>query len=209
MIKYVYKADNMYGDERTGTIIAPSESDARRLLREKGLVSTFLEDIKVYKHKRRVRKRRRRLIIRTGAGLISIAIVASVWMARAGNRDAAPDVSALVDSGVLRGHAGTIVADSPELQSFAHRIVEAWNSFTPGLITGIEVQKNLMSLYVSSSVKNIGDDDMEVLATNSLRALQREFKASGVTMLIIEDELTIMELYYSPFTRSMKIRDHR
>jgi len=110
---------------------------------------------------------------------------------------------------VLRGHAGTIVADSPELQSFAHRIVEAWNSFTPGLITGIEVRKNLMSLYVSSSVKDIGDDDMEVLATNSLRSLQREFKASGVSMLIIEDELTIMELYYSPFTRSMKIRDHR
>ncbi len=209
MIKYVYKADNAYGDERAGTVVAPSESDARRLLREKGLVSTFLEDIRVYKQKRHRRRRRRRILIRSGAGLIGVAILVSVWMAVAGNRETAPTVKALQEGGVLRGHAGTIVADTPALRTFARRIINAWNGFAPGLIMGIEVQKNLMTLYVNGTISGIGDDDLEVLATNSLRALQREFKASGTTMLIIEDDLTIMELYYSPFTRSMKIRDHR
>ena len=53
MTKYVYKADNAYGDERRGIIAAPSESDARRMLRENGLVSTFLEEATVYKRDRK------------------------------------------------------------------------------------------------------------------------------------------------------------
>ena len=209
MIKYVYKADNAYGDERRGIIAAPSVSDARRLLREKGLVSTFLEDAVTYKRKRRVRKRRQKIILWTGAILIVGALAASVSMTIMSNRETAPDVAVLQQSGVLRGNAGNIVADSDETKDFAYRIIEAWNSFAPRIITGIEVRRNLMILYVSGTKTGIDANDLEVLATNSLRSLQREFDAIGVTMLIIEDDLTIMELKFNPYSGTMKIHDYR
>lgn len=209
MIKYVYKADNAYGDERRGIIAAPSVSDARRLLREKGLVSTFLEDAVTYKRKRRVRKRRQKVILWTGAILIVGALAASVSMTIMSNREIAPDVAVLQQSGVLRGNAGNIVADSDETKIFAYRIIEAWNSFAPRIITGIEVRRNLMILYVSGTKTGIDANDLEVLATNSLRSLQREFDAIGVTMLIIEDDLTIMELKFNPYSGTMKIHDYR
>lgn len=209
MTKYVYKADNAYGDEKKGLIEAPTVSDARRMLRENGLVSTYLEDAKTYKKKRHARKRRQQLIVRTGGVLIVAALAASGWIAREGARETAPSVAGMIETGVLRGNAGTIVADTKKAKVFARQIIDAWSSFAPRLISGIEVRDNLMTLYVSSTATGIEPNDLEVLATNSVRALQREFDATGATMLIIEDDLTIMELNYNPYTRSMKIQDYR
>ena len=209
MPKFVYKADTAYGDEKKGIVEAHTISDARRLLRENGLISTYLEDAKLYKKRRRAHKRRQKMIVRIGVVLIIGALVLSAWIAREAERETAPMVSGLQDSGVLRGNAGTIVADTQKAENFAHRIIQAWNSFAPRLITGIEVRNNLMTLYVSGTAVGIDANDLEVLATNTLTALQREFNSTGATMLIIEDDVTIMELYYNPYTRSMKIQDYR
>lgn len=209
MTKYVYKADNAYGDERRGIIAAPSEPDARRMLRENGLVSTFLEEATVYKRKRKARKRRQKIILWTGAVLIIGALAASASMTIMAKRETAPDVAVLQESGVLRGNAGNIFADSDETKEFAYRIINAWNSFAPRIITGIEVRPNLMTLYVSGTAKGIDPNDLEVLATNSLRSLQREFDSIGVTMLIIENDITIMELKYNPYSGTMRIHDYR
>ncbi|MFP6584335.1 MAG: hypothetical protein VCD00_17500 [Candidatus Hydrogenedentota bacterium] len=209
MIKYVYKADNAYGEQRSGTIAAHTIGDARRILRENGLVSTFLEDAKEYRHKRRKKKRRHQMLIRIGVGLVVIAMFGSRWMVDLAGQDSGADASSLKSSGVLTGNAGTIIAETEQAEAFAHRLIDAWNNFAPRLITGVEVRENLLTLYVSNTASDIQEGDLEALASQSIRALQREFDSSGATMLVIEDDVMIMELYYNPFTKKTRVQDYR
>lgn len=209
MIKYVYKADNAYGERRAGTVAAHTIQDARRILRENGLVSTFLADAKEYRHRRRKKKRRQQWLIRGGVALVVIAMFGSRWMVDSAGRATGADASSLKSSGVLEGNAGTIIAETEETEAFAHRLINAWNNFAPRLITGIEVRENLLTLYVSNTASAVEEGDLEALASQSIRALQREFDSSGATMLVIEDDVMIMELYYNPFTKDTRVQDYR
>jgi hypothetical protein len=209
MTKFVYKADNAWGNESMGTVLARTAADARQILREKGLISTYLEDSKTYKEKRRKRKKRQKILITVGVVLVSTAGAASTWMNLRPDKEVAPVVADMKESGVIRSSGGTVVAGNKEEEAFAHRIVEAWNSYSLGLVTGIELRKNIMALYVTPKATRLEGSDLQSLSTTSIKALQREFKASAVTMLLIQDDTTVMELYYNSITKKTKIQDHR
>jgi hypothetical protein len=209
MIKWVYKADNAYGIESTGTVAAHTLADARLALRDKGLVSTYLEDSRVYKKKRRARRRRQRLLIRTGAVLILGAVALAGWMHLQSQRPVAPQVSAMLDSGVLQGSGGTVVANTKEAEKFAHFVVQSWDQYTPGLVNGIELRKNIMTLHITSKAVRLKGNELQSLSTTTVKALQREFEAPVVTMLLVQDDLTMMELYYNAYTKKTKVQDYR
>lgn len=209
MTKFVYKADNALGNESMGTVLARTVADARQILREKGLVSTYLEDSKTYKMKRRRRRKRQRMLIVAGVILIAAAGTTSAWMNFRPEKAVAPEVAGLKTSGVIVSNGGTVVAESKEGEDLALRIIDSWNTYAPGLVSGIELKKSIMAMYITPKATRLTGDDLQSLATNSVKALHREFKASGVTMLLIEDNVTVMELYYNPFSKKTKIQDYR
>ena len=202
MITYIYKAYDQLGNKKAGKVAVHTILDARRILRERHLNPYFLEDFKVVKQNIRRRRKRRRIIVAVGAVLIAAALVLSGIMVGYAGRERAPDYS---KTGVLKGGSGNLVADTDQGRAFARNIYQAWQSFAPGVINGIEVRKHLMTIYVGRAVRRMSESDLEVLATNSIRALQREFKSNGGTLLIIEDDLTIMEVRYNSFTKSTNI----
>lgn len=105
----------------------------------------------------------------------------------------------------MAGGSGNLLADTDEGKQFARKIYEAWQSFAPDVITGIEVRKYFLTLYVDRKVSTIAANDLEFLATQSVRAAQREYDSAGATLLIIQDDVPIMEVRYNGFTRSTRI----
>ena len=209
MTTYVYKAYDPAGHKKAGTVVVESVFDARRILRDKGLKIYFLEDLKSVKQQVRRKKRRRRTLYISGSILIALALVTSGVMVGYAGREQALGLEAYQEVGAVRGHAGTVYAKTDAEMAFAQNIYDAWSSFTPGVITGIEVQRSVMTVYVSRKISQVSDNDVEALVTSSVRALQREFGASGTTLLLVKDDVTLMEVRYSPYTRSTNIKDFR
>jgi len=173
---YIYKAYDPAGHKKAGTVVVASIFDARRIIRDKGLKIYFLEDLRVVKKSLRRKKRRRRILYISGTVAIALALVTSGMMVGYAGRDRALDVEAYQEIGAIRGQSGSVYAKTDEEKVFAQEIYNVWNSFAPGVITGIEVQQSLMTIYVGRKISQMSDSDREALATSSVRALQREFK---------------------------------
>ena len=209
MATFVYKAYDQLGNKKAGKIAVPSELDARRELRDHGLSAYFLEDLRAVKKALRKRKKRRQILAVVGVILISAAMLLSGLMVGYAGRERALTMEDYQSAGVVTGGSGNLVAATDKDKRFARRIYEAWQSFAPGVLTGIEVRKHVMTLYVGRRVSEISDEDLEYLATQSVRAVQREYDSAGATLLIIQDDVPIMEVRYNGFTKSTKITQYK
>lgn len=206
---FYYRAYNQAGQKISGTITEFDLRAANVVLRDSGLRPYFLHDYKELKMVLRQRRKRRRRILIGGAISIALALVASGAIVGFAGRERAPSVQDLHAAGLGEGLPGMIVANSKEERDFARRIQQLWEGFLPGLVEGVELKKLFMTLYVSSQIRQMSDNDLEVLATNTAKALQRRFDLSGCTLWIVYKDETVMEVKYNSFARSTKVKFYR
>lgn len=209
MATFVYKAYDQLGNKKAGKIAVPSESDARRELRDHGLSAYFLEDLRIVRKALQKRKKRRQILAIVGVFLIAAAMLLSGLMVGYAGRERGLSLENYQTAGAVTGGSGTLVADTDQGKKFARTMYEAWQSFAPGVLTGIEVRKHFLTLYVARNVSEIPEEDLEYLATQSVRALQREYDSAGATLLVILDDVPIMEIRYNGFTKSTKITQYK
>ena len=206
---YYYRAFNEIGGKRTGTIQAPDPRAADAELRKNGLRPYFLNDVESVKKALRERKRRRRIITIVGAVAVALSIFLSGAMVRYAGRERAPDIQQYRRTGLVEEGSSIIVAGTKEEREFAQEIYNTWEGFYPGTVTGLEVKKLLMTIYVTNKVHDLSDSELELVASNTARALQRRFSTSGSTLLVVEDEIAILEVTYTAFTKSIRVKSYR
>lgn len=205
MTTYLYKAYDRRGHRKTGTIRVYSAKEAHLQLRTKGLKAYFLEDLAEVKRELRHRNRVRKAILISGAILVAGALLVSGLVVGYASKAPPPDVQAYKEAGILKGGSGNVVADSPEAKRFARDIFDAWQQLAPGIVNGVEVHRGYMTLYVTRAVRQMPGDDLELLATNTVKALQRQSKSFGVTLLVVEGNLTILEAQYNGLSKDTRI----
>lgn len=206
---FYYRAYNQAGQKISGTIKEFDLRAANVVLRDSGLRPYFLHDYRELKLVLRQRRKRRKRLLIGGAVAIALALVASGAMVGFAGRERAPNMQDLSATGFGEGLPGLIVADTKEERDFAKRIQELWEAFIPGLVEGVELKKLFMTLYVSRDVRKVDDTDLEVLATNTAKALQREFRLSGCTLWIVHNDETIMEVKYNTYAKSTTVKSYR
>jgi hypothetical protein len=202
---FIYKAYDSAGRKKSGTLHGFSAQDANLTLRERGLKVYFIADLhklkEAVRHKRQVRK----TIIYGGAALVVIALVGSGAAVSLAGRVKPLGASDYRKAGLITSGSGNIVADSEEGKQLASDIYDAWNSFAPRVLTGIEIRNGVMTLHVTRAASRLVPDDFEYLAVNSVRALHRQTDAPGATLVVLQDDMTILEVRYNGLTNSTHI----
>ena len=205
MATYVYKAYDHAGHKKTGTLHGFSAQDANLTLRERGLKVYFIADLGKLKERALHRRNVRKTILYGGGALIVIALVGSGAAVGFGGREQALRTDDYRRAGLVTAGSGNIVADSEEGKELARDIFDAWSSFAPKVLTGIEIRKGVMTLHVSRGVSRITEQDLEYLSVNSLRALHRQIDAPGATLLVLRDDVTMLDVRYNGVTNSTHI----
>jgi hypothetical protein len=208
MATYVYKAYDSEGRKKTGTLNVFSPQEVYLALRERGLKVYFVEDLAKIKRVVHRRQRVRKTVIWSGAAAIAVALAVSAGMVGYAGRAKPLTMSDYEQSGLITSGSGNFVADSKEGEQLARDIFEAWNSFAPQVMIGIEVRKGMMAIHVTRAVRDLAADDLDHLATNSVRALHRRLGFPGATLLILEDDVTIMEVRYNGATNSTHVTNY-
>jgi len=208
---FFYKAYNETGQKRTGVIEAPHREDADAELRKSGLCPYFLHDYhKLKEIAHRKQRKRQQMILTGGAAASVLAIAFSVLGVRYAGRERAPRIDDYRRSGIIEGNPGVIQANTKEQREFALGIQDVWENFCPEVVRGIEVSNVLMTVWVTRDVRNLSDNELDLLASNAVRALHRRFGASGCTLLVIEGtDRTILEVSYNAITKSTRLKSYR
>ena len=138
-----------------------------------------------------------------------IEVVLSGLMVRYAGRERAPTIEDYKRTGRVTGRQGGIVAKTEEEHEFALEMYRVWESFCPRTVIGLEVTKLLMTVYVTRNVRRLSENDLEFLASNTVRALQRRFGRSGCTLVVFEGDTPILEVSYNTITRSTRVKTYR
>jgi len=206
---FYYRAFDVTGRKRTGTIQASDPRAADAELRRNGLRPYFLNDVESVKKALRARRRRRRIIAISGGVAVALAFFLAGAMIRYAGRERPPDIQQYRQAGLIREGPNIIVADTKEEREFAQEMHDTWEGFYPGIVTGLDVKKLLMTVYVTNKVYDLADTELELLASNTARALQRRFNTNGCTLLVVEGETTILEIAYTALTKSTRVKSYR
>ena len=211
MRSFFYKAHDEAGRKRTGVIEAPHREDADAELRKSGLRPYFLHDYHKLKQILHRKQRKRRQMILIGSAVTTVlAVMFSVFGVRYAGRERAPRIDDYKRTGIIEGNPGLIQADTKQQRKFALDIHGVWESFCPDVIQGIEVTNILMTVWVTRKVRNLSDNELEVLASNAVRALHRQFGANACTLLVVEgNDRTILEVNYNAITKSTRLKSYR
>lgn len=207
---FYYKAYDEAGQRRAGIIEARDRWAADAELRSTGLRPYFLHDYhRLKKALRQKQKKRQRLIVMLGTVAVVLSAIFSGLIVRYAGRQRAPVIEEYKRTGLVAGSPGVIVAKTKEEREFAMEVLDVWDTFAPGSVRGIEVGKLLMTVYVTRKIRALSDNDLEVLASHTLRALHRKFEASGCALLVVEGDTTILEVSYNAITRSTRVKSYR
>jgi hypothetical protein len=206
---FYYRAFDEAGGKKTGTIQASDQRAADAELRRGGLRPYFLNDVESVKKALRARRRRRRIIAISGGAAVALAFFLGGAMVRYAGRERPPDVQQYRQAGLIREGPNIIVADTKEEREFAQEMHDTWEGFYPGIVTGLDVKKLLMTVYVTNKVYDLAGSEVELLASNTARALQRRFNTNGCTLLVVEGETTILEVAYTALTKSTRVKSYR
>ena len=208
MPAYYYKAFDLANHKLSGMVEATDEHTADLDLRKGGLRPYFLCDTRVIRRAIKRKKRRRRVIVVSGATAIVLSLVASSFLVGYAGREQPPDIAQYKRAGLLTDSPEPIIAKSDEEREFAFEILKIWRSFTPGAVTSIEVRKIMITIYVNRKINRFSDQDIEMLATQTVKALHRRFSAAGATLLLVKGNDTIMEVRYIPLTKSIYLKSY-
>ena len=209
MKTYYYKASDPARNKRTGTIEAANARAADAALRRDGLQPYFIKDYRLLKKSLRRRKKRQRMIVVVGAVAVAASVVLSGVMVRYAGRERALDARAFKDTDFAEDHPGEPGEKTDKRHEFALEIQEVWDSLYPGVVTEIEVRRTLMTIYGTRQIAKLSDDELEFLGTNCVRALQRRFGSTSCTLLVAEEDVTILEITYVGLSRSVRVRFYR
>ena len=211
MRSFFYKAYNEAGRKRTGVIEAPHREDADAELRKSGLRPYFLHDYhKLKEILRRKQRKRRQIIVVSGVVATVLAVVFSIVVVRYAGRDRSPLIDDYVRTGIVQGNPGVIQAGTKEQRKFALDLSGVWENFCPGVIKGIEVTNVLMTIWVTKHVRNLSDNELELLASNAVRALHRQFGSNACTLLVVEGtDRTIFEVSFNALNKATRIKSYR
>lgn len=207
---FYYKAYDAAGQKRTGIIEATHPHAADEELRQSGLRPYFLHDYhRLKKALHQKQKKRQRLIAMVGTAAVILSAILSGLIVRYAGRERAPEIEDYRRTGLAVGSPGLIVAQTKEEREFASEILGAWESFAPGSVRGIEVGKLLMWVHVTRKIRALPGNDLDVLASQTVGALHRRFGASVCTLLVVENDTTILEVKYDAITRSTRVKSYR
>ncbi|HIJ65346.1 MAG TPA: hypothetical protein HPP77_05275 [Candidatus Hydrogenedentes bacterium] len=206
---YYFKAYDRAGNKRTGSIEAPDPRAADAALRQQGLRPYFVLDRrKVKKALLRRKVKRKQLILGLGIAAIGASLIFSSLLVRYAGRERAPNVAQYRKAGILEGYSGMIYTERKEEREFGVKMVQIWESFYPGVVTGVEVRKLMLTIYVTKRVRKIPDNELDMLVSNTVRALHRQFGAAVCTVLVIRGDETLLEATYDSLSRSVHIRSY-
>lgn len=208
MPAYYYKAFDLANHKLSGVLDAPDEHTADLDLRKGGLRPYFLRDTRVIRHAIKKKKRRRRIIVIGGSTAVALSLVASSFVVGYAGREQAPDIAQYKRAGLLTDSPEPIIAKSAEEREFAIEMLKVWKNFIPGTVTSIEVRKIMITIYVSRKINRYSDEDVEMLATQTVKALHRRFSTTGTTLLLVRGNDTILEVRYLPLTHSTYVKSY-
>ncbi len=205
MATYVYKAYDQRGHKKTGTLNVINPQEAHLALRERGLKVYFIADLNKIKEAARHKRRVRSTLIYTGGVLITLAALGAGLMIGYAGRAKPLSTTDYQRAGLVTTGSGNVIADTEAGEELARDIYTAWESFAPRVISGIEVRKGVMTIHVSQRVRRMSQEDLEHLAVNSLRALHRQTGSPAATLLVLENDLTILDVRLNGVTNSTQI----
>lgn len=205
---YYYRARDQAGRKHTGTIEAFDRHSASATLRRNGLRPYFIFDYHVVKKIAQRKKKRERVLIVLGVLLILASFPISTYIVRRAE-ERAPSVEDYARTGILTGASGIIVAEGEDERALAQDTYEAWETLHPGMITGVEVTRFIMSIYVNAKVREVSDNDLESLGVTTIRAHHRRLGSKAVQLLVVEDEMTLMEVEYNVLSGTPHVKSYR
>lgn len=210
MRTFYYRAYDEVGRKRTGTIEARDHWAADKELRKGGLRPYFVHDYQLLKKVSRQKQRKRRRII-AAAGTVAVvsSLVFSALIVRYAGRERPLNIEDYKRTGLVVGKQAGIVAKTEEEEEFAFEMYRVWESFCPRTVVGLEVTKLLMTVYVTRDIRDLPEKDLEVLASNTVLALQRRFGSGACTLVVIRGDTTILEASYNSITRSTRVKSYR
>ncbi|MBI4559650.1 MAG: hypothetical protein HY706_18840 [Candidatus Hydrogenedentes bacterium] len=210
MKAYYYKAYDEVGRKRSGTLEAPDRHAAGQELQRWGLRPYFLHDYHDFRKllRQREKKRRRNLII-GGAVAALVCLALSAFLVSYAGRDRPPTVQEYSETGILEPISAALVAKTPEERQFGVEMYQIWHSFVPNAVDGVQVSSVLLTIHVNRRIHRLSENDLEVLATNSVRAFQRRFGSAACSLWLFEDEQKILEVDYNGFTKSTRVKAYQ
>lgn len=204
-----YKAYDPAGRKLTGKIQAAGIREAHLELQGSGLRPYFLHDYEKLKEMIRRRRKRKKIIVICGGVAIAISLVLSGVIVGYAGREQPTNIESIRQQGLVVGNSQAIAGKTEEERQFGQQVFDAWQSFAPDSVTGVEVNKILLMVYVNRKIRRLSDQELEMLSEQCVKALQRRFGAVGCSLLVVEDEQTIMELRYNGYLKSTTIKSFR
>ena len=198
------------GRKRTGTIDARDHWAADKELRKSELRPYFIHDYQALKKVlRQKQKKRQRIIAIVGAAAVVSSLVFSALIVRYAGRERPLSIEDFKETRLVVGKQAGIIARTEEQEEFAFEMYRMWENFCPHTVVGLEVTKLLMTVYVTRNIRNLPENDLEVLASNTVLALHRRFGSSACTLLVVQGDRTILEAGYNSITRSTRVKSYR
>ena len=148
------------------------------------------------------------MIAALGSAAVVASIIFSSLIVKYAGRERPPDVEQLRETGILVGYPGMIYSKTKEGREFGTEMGQIWESFCPDAVAGLDVGKLLMTVYVTKGIRKLSANELEVLVSNTARALQRRFGATTSTVLVVENDQTILEVRYDSLSRSVHVKSY-
>lgn len=204
-----FKAFDETGGKRSGTVQAVDVRAAAQELRRNGLRPYFVHDYQELKARKRQLKRRRRILYVGGGIVIACSLVLSGLVVGYVGRERPQSIENYKKAGLVQGADNLVYAKSSEAREFGRGIHEIWQSFTNEAVTGLEVNKYLLTIYVNRQIYKVPPRDFEALAEQTVRAFQRHFNSNGCKLLVANKDETLLEVSYNGFTKAMNLKSYR
>ncbi len=206
---FYFRAYDEAGRKRSGTIPAVDRRAADAELRKINLRPYFLDDYRIVRRALHHRHRRRqKTILGLGTAAVGLSLVFGAGVVAYMSRERPITVEEYTKTGVITGVTAAIVTETEEDRQFALELYRTWDTFVPNAVTGLELKGLLLTIYVSGKIRDLSEKDLELLATNSIRAYQRRTGTSSCTLLVIEGDTTLFEVNYDAFTRFTRVKSY-
>ena len=210
MRTFYYKAYDQKGLKKSGVIEAPHREGADAELRNAGLRPYLLQDYFALKKmlREKQKKRTQKLVMGGVVAVIAAAVFSGtiVWYA---GRERAPDIESYKQSGIVAGNPGLINAKTREEREFGQGMYQIWHNFCPGSVSGLEVSRVFMTVYVTRKIRDLSQNDLEMLGSNTVRQLQKRFGATSCQLWVAEGNTTILEVSYTGLTKTTRVKHYR
>ncbi|MCP4640734.1 MAG: hypothetical protein GY851_09890, partial [bacterium] len=145
----------------------------------------------------RRKKKREHTLIGLGVVLILLSFPVSTYFVRHAERERAPDIEDYKRTGIVTGATGIITAKGERERQFAQNTYDVWETYRPGTVTGVEVTRLVVGVYVNSKVRSLSDEDLEMLTVATVKAHHRQLRSKACTLLVVEGTTTIVEAEYN------------